>query len=367
MPDLTQAATIPYFFLAISLLVLVSVLASKASTWLGVPALLLFLLVGMLAGSEGPGGIWFDSPYVAQFLGTLALAYILFAGGIETDWPTVRPVLRPGIILATLGVFLTALLIALFAVHVLGFSWLEGLLLGSVMSSTDAAAVFSILRSRSVSLRGRLRPLLELESGSNDPMAVFLTLAVITLIKDPAAAPWHTVPLFAWQMLLGAGLGLLIGKLTVILVNRLGLEYEGLYPVLTLALVLLVYGATDALGGNGFLAVYVAGIIVGNEEFLYKRSLIRFHSAIAWLMQIAMFLSLGLLVFPSHLVPVIGPGLLTALFLMFIARPLSVWLCLLGSGFSSREKILIAGSDSAAPSPSSSPPSPSWPDLPAPK
>lgn len=342
MFDLTQAVTIPYVFLGFSILLLVSVLASKASGWLGVPALLIFLGVGMLAGSDGPGGIWFDNPYAAQFLGTLALAYILFSGGLETNWATVRPVLRPAVTLATLGVFLTAVLVGLFAVFFLKFSWLEGLLLGSVMSSTDAAAVFSILRSRSVALKGRLQPLLELESGSNDPMAVFMTVAVIALLKDPTAPWWHAVPSFAWQMAFGAVMGWVFGRLTVLLVNRLGLEYEGLYPVMTIALVLMTYGATDALGGNGFLAVYLAGIIVGNDELLHRRSLIRFHSSVAWLMQIVMFLALGLLVFPTHLVPVIGSGLMVALFLMIVARPVSVMLCLIRTDFSLRERLLVS-------------------------
>ena len=342
MLDLTQAVTIPYVFVGISVLLLVSVLASKASGWLGVPALLIFIVVGMLAGSDGPGGIWFDNAYVAQFLGTLALAYILFSGGLETNWASVRPVLRPAVTLATLGVLLTAVLVGLFAVFFLHFSWLEGLLLGSVMSSTDAAAVFSILRSRSVALKGRLQPLLELESGSNDPMAVFLTVAVISLLKDPSAAWWHAIPSFAWQMAFGAAMGWVFGRLTRLLVNRLGLEYEGLYPVMTIALVLLTYGATDALGGNGFLAVYLAGIIVGNDELLHRRSLIRFHGGIAWLMQIVMFLALGLLVFPSHLVPVIGSGLLVALFLMIVARPVSVFICLWRSDFSLRERLLVS-------------------------
>ena len=342
MSPVTESVAIPYVFLGISVLLLISVLASKASEWLGVPALLVFLLIGMLAGSEGPGGIWFDNAYVAQFLGTLALGYILFSGGLETDWQFVKPVLRPATLLATVGVLMTALLVAVFAVSFLRFSWLEGLLLGSVMSSTDAAAVFSILRSRSVSLKGRLRPLLELESGSNDPMAVFLTVAVIGLLKNPDAAWWNAIPAFAWQMVVGAGMGVIFGKAIVLLINKLRLEYEGLYPVLTLALVLLVFGATDALGGNGFLAVYLAGIFLGNAEFLHKRSLTRFHGGIAWLMQIAMFLTLGLLVFPSHLVPVIGSGILLSLFLMVVARPVSVMFCLVRSGFTVREKALTA-------------------------
>lgn len=329
-------------FLGVSVLLLASVLASKASERLGVPALLMFLLIGMLAGSEGPGGIYFDDARIAKFLGTLALAYILFSGGLDTDWQSVRPVLRTGMVLATAGVVLTAVLVATFAVMLLGFSWLEGLLLGSVISSTDAAAVFAILRSRSVSLKGRLRPLLELESGSNDPMAVFLTVTMITLLKDPAGSWWSAVPTFVQQMLVGAAVGLLSGKATIYLVNKIRLEYEGLYPVLTLACVLLVFGMADLLGGNGFLAVYLAGIIIGNGDFLHKRSLVRFHDGLAWLMQIAMFLTLGLLVFPSRLVPVIGSGVMLCGFLMVIARPVSVMLCLAGSRLTRREKLLTS-------------------------
>lgn len=339
---LASAAYNPYIFLGISLLLLISVIASKASEWLGVPALLVFLAIGMLTGSEGPGGIYFDNTQLTQMLGSLALAYILFSGGLETNWKSVRPVLRPAGILATVGVLQTALIVAVFAVFFLKFSWLEGLLLGSVISSTDAAAVFSVLRSRSISLKGSLQPLLELESGSNDPMAVFLTVTVVGLLKDPTVPWWTAITSFFWQMAIGAGLGIFFGKTIVYLINRVRLEYEGLYPVLTLALALFAYGATDVLGGNGFLAVYISGVIVGNGSFLHKRSLVRFHSGIAWLMQIAMFLTLGLLVYPSHLVPVIGSGLLLALVLMLAARPLAVFLCLLKSGFGLREKVLVS-------------------------
>ncbi|HOW72740.1 MAG TPA: potassium/proton antiporter [Phycisphaerae bacterium] len=329
-------------FLGVAVLLLASVLASKASERLGVPALLMFLLIGMLAGSEGPGGIYFDDARTAKFLGTLALAYILFSGGLDTDWQSVRPVFRTGMILATAGVFLTAVLVAAFAVMRLGFSWLEGLLLGSVISSTDAAAVFAILRSRSVSLKGRLRPLLELESGSNDPMAVFLTATMVSLLKNPSATWWSAIPAFVQQMLVGTAVGLLFGRGIIYLINKIRLEYEGLYPVLTLACVLLVFGAADLLGGNGFLAVYMAGIILGNGDFLHKRSLMRFHGGLAWLMQIAMFLTLGLLVFPSRLIPVIGSGVMLCGFLMVVARPASVMLCLAGSRLTRREKLLTS-------------------------
>ncbi|MGE5296104.1 MAG: potassium/proton antiporter, partial [Solirubrobacterales bacterium] len=324
------------------MLLLASILASKASERLGVPALLMFLFVGMLAGSEGPGGIHFDYPRLVRFLGTIALAYILFAGGLDTEWKSVRPMFRNGMILATVGVLLTAVFMAAFAVLVWKVAWLEGMLLGSVISSTDAAATFAVLRSRRVSLKGQLRPLLELESASNDPMAIFLTVTMLTLLADPSVPWWSAFPAFIKQMLLGGVLGFLLGKAVVLVVNHIRLEYEGLYPVLTLASVLLVFGAAETAGGNGYLAVYLAGVVMGNADFIHKRSLERFHDGLAWLMQIAMFLTLGLQVFPSHLKPVIGAGILVSAFLMFGARPLAVMISLIGSGLSLREKLLVS-------------------------
>jgi cell volume regulation protein A len=333
---------IDYRLLYLSVILLLSVLASKVSDRYGVPALLLFLALGMLAGSDGLGGIYFDDPALAQFLGVAALALILFAGGLDTSWRDVRPVLKYGLTLATLGVLLTALVFGVFAHLCLGLSLLEGLLLGSIVSSTDAAAVFSVLRSRNVSLKGQLKPLLELESGSNDPMAALLTVGFVQVLTRPDLSAARLALLFGLQMPLGAAAGYVMGRGIVLLVNRLRLGYEGLYPALTLSLVLVTYSLTNLIGGNGFLAVYLAGIIVGNNDFLHKRSLLRFHDGLAWLMQIAMFLTLGLLVFPSRLVPVIGPGLLAAAWLMFAARPLSVFACLLPTALSLREKVFVA-------------------------
>lgn len=331
-----------YLILGVSLLLLASILASKASERLGVPALLMFLFIGMLAGSEGPGGIHFDDPHTVRLLGTFALAYILFAGGLDTDWKSVRPVFRSGMILATAGVLLTAVLVAVFAVLAFGFTWLEGLLLGSVISSTDAAAIFAVLRSRRVSLKRQLKPLLELESASNDPMAIFLTVTMLTLLGDPTRPWWSAIPAFVIQMIIGGATGLLLGKAIIYLVNAIRLEYEGLYPVLTMAMVLLVFGITETVRGNGFLAVYIAGVVLGNADFIHKRSLERFHDGLSWLMQIAMFLTLGLQVFPSHLAPVIGSGLLLSAFLMLVARPLAVMACLIRSGLTFREKLLTS-------------------------
>jgi potassium/hydrogen antiporter len=267
---------------------------------------------------------------------------ILFAGGMETNWPDVRPLLWRGLGLSTLGVFLTAVFVAWFLVVAFDWPWLQALLLGSLVSSTDAAAVFAVLRSRNASLKRPVKHLLELESGSNDPMAVFLTLGFIILIQNAGAHWTALVPMFVRQMALGALLGVCLGWGMVWLVNRLRLEYEGLYPVLTLSLVLLTYGITSALGGNGFLAAYMAGLVMGNKAFLHKKSLLRFHDGIAWLMQIAMFLALGLLVFPSQLIPVAGLGLAVSIFLMFFARPLGVFLTLVPSGANFREKLLVS-------------------------
>ncbi len=337
-----MGSAIDHTLLGLAVILLLSVLVSKASDRFGVPALLLFLVLGMLAGSEGVGGIYFDDPIAAQFLGAAALALILFAGGLDTTWRDVRPVLGYGLALATAGVLLTALAFGVFAYLALGLSLLEGLLLGSIVSSTDAAAVFSVLRSRNVSLKGELRPLLELESGSNDPMAALLTIGFVQILTQPDLSAAGLALLFGLQMPLGAAIGLAAGRATVFLVNRLNLGYEGLYPVLTLALVLGTYSLTNVIGGNGFLAVYLAGMFVGNHDFLHKRSLLRFHDGLAWLMQIAMFLTLGLLVFPSRLVPVIGPGLLAAAWLMVVARPLSVFACLLPTRLGLREKVFVS-------------------------
>lgn len=334
--------TIEYILLGFALLLLFSIFASKASGRFGVPALILFLSVGMLAGSEGPGGIYFDNASVAQSLGVVALVYILFAGGMDTVWKNVRSVLGPAVGLATFGVAITAGLVGVFTSYALGLSLLEGLLIGAIVSSTDAAAVFAVLRSRSIGLKGKIKPLLELESGSNDPMAVFLTVGLTALIANPGSSIFGLVPDFFQQMILGALLGYAFGKGMLFTLNRARLEYEGLYPVLTLAMVALAYGATALVGGNGFLAVYIAGLVLGNNYFIHKQSLVRFHDGIGWLMQIAMFLTLGLLVFPSSILPVTGTGLIVALFLMIVARPVSVFLTLAPTGMNWREKAMIS-------------------------
>jgi cell volume regulation protein A len=329
--------------LVVSLLLLLSVLAWKIAGKLGIPALLLFLGLGMLAGSDGPGGIYFDNAQLAQAVGIVALVLILFAGGLETRWSVVRPALGGALLLSTLGVLLSALVVALFSAWLLHASPLEGLLLGALISATDAAAVFSVLAARNLHLSGQLLPLLELESGTNDPMAVFLTLGLIRLLSEPETPLLSILLLFVQQMGIGLVLGLVIGGLAIWLIRRLHLDVEGLYQVLTIALALFTYAATALLSGSGFLAVYLVGLLLGNSRVEGIERIGRFHDSLAWLMQIAMFLILGLLVFPSRLPAVALAGVLITLVSVLVARPLAVLLALLPlRRMPLREKLFVA-------------------------
>lgn len=325
-----------------SLLLIASIIANKTSFKLGLPKLILFLVIGMLAGSEGIGGIEFDDPHMAQLLGVIALNFILFSGGLDTKWESVRPVLWRGVSLSTVGVLVTALTIGIFVHWVTDFTLLEGLLLGSIVSATDAAAVFSILRTRNLGLKGNLRPLLELESGSNDPMAYILTISFTYLISHGDATVSSLILSFIREMVIGGILGLALGWAMTYAINKVALETEGLYPVLILGMIFFTYSITDVLGGTGFLAVYLAGIVLGNSNFLHKKSIVRFYDGQAWLMQIVMFLTLGLLVFPSQIKPISGVGILIALVLIFLARPIAVFISLSFSDMKLREKIFIS-------------------------
>lgn len=326
----------------VAALTFISVIASKLSDRFAIPTLLLFLAIGMLAGSEGFGGIYFNDFWIAKSVGILALIFIIFSGGLDTNWKEIRPVIVPGIMLSTAGVLMTAIVVGAFAVYILKFSVLEGLLLGSIVSSTDAAAVFSILRSKRISMKSPLKPLLEFESGSNDPMAVFLTVSFISLLTTREMSFASLIPRFVIDMGGGVLVGYLMAKLTGLAMNRLKLEYEGLYPVLMISMVLLAYSIATILKCNGFLAVYLVGLLMGRIDFPNKRMIARFHDGLAWLMQIVMFLTLGLLVFPSHIVPVMGVSISIVLVLMFIARPVSAMLCLAPFRMSARKKVMVA-------------------------
>lgn len=334
--------SIETILLWVAALIFVSVISSKISDRFAIPVLLLFLAIGMFAGSEGVGGLAFDDAQMAKSIGIVALIFIIFSGGFDTNWKETKSVMWPGVLLSTAGVLITAVITGCFAVYILKFSFLEGMLLGSIVSSTDAAAVFSILRSKRISLKSPLKPLLEFESGSNDPMAVFLTVGFISMLTVKGMSIAALIPRFILDMGMGAFIGYLMARFIIVLINRLKLEYEGLYPVIMISLVLLTYVIAVFLKGNGFLAVYIAGLMLGQAEFPNKKMIMKFHDGLAWLMQIVMFVTLGLLVFPSHIVPLMGAGLLLTLLLMVIARPVSVFLCLLPFKMSIWKKTLIA-------------------------
>lgn len=323
-------------------LIIISIIIAKVVENIGIPTLLMFIGVGILAGSEGPGGIHFEDYSFSQSIGIVALIFILFAGGLETNWTTSKKSFLPALTLSTFGVLVTAVIIGIFVHVVLKTDFLWGLLIGAIVSSTDASAIFSILRMQRISLKGELKPLLELESGSNDPMAVFLTLGIIELIKNPSMSGYELILAFILQMSVGAASGFLLGKLMVYVNNRLKFNFEGIYPVFILAFSLFIYGLTVFMKGSGFLAVYIAGITAGNSHFVYKRGMIRFFDGLAVLSQIIMFLTLGLLVFPSNLINHYSFAIIISLLLILIARPISVFLSLIPFRFSFKEKIFIS-------------------------
>ncbi len=336
MPN-TEPLYSALLFATIGILLAISTLFSRASERVGIPVALIFLGIGMLAGSEGLGGIGFVDYHLAYRLGILALVLILFDGGLSTPIVTLQKYLKPAMALATVGVVGTAAIVAL-AGHLLGLSWPVALLLGGIVSSTDAAAVFSVLRGSGIHLKRRVGVTLEVESGINDPMAVILTtLLTANLIAPPLVIGWRVPVDVVLEIVVGAAIGLAVGRGGRVLLARVRLPAGGLYPALTLALALIAYGLPTLLHGSGFLAVYVAGVTLGSGELPYRTSLLRVHDALAWLSQISMFLLLGLLVFPSRLADAASIGLLLALVLAFIARPAVTALCLAPFGYPARD------------------------------
>jgi len=325
-----------------SLLLFVSIIVGKTSYKFGVPTLLLFLAIGMIAGSEGLGGIRFEDPKIAQFIGIVSLNFILFSGGLDTNWSAVKPVLKEGLILSTFGVLLTAVSLGVFVWSITDFTIYESLLLGSIVSSTDAAAVFSILRSKNLALKTNLRPTLELESGSNDPMAYVLTIAFLSLVVNQDQKLTSIIPLFLQQMFFGAIAGLVFGKLSKIVINKIRLDFEGLYPVLVIALMFVTFSATTFIGGNGFLSIYICAVYLGNQDLIHKKTILKMFDGMAWLMQIVLFLTLGLLVFPSQILPVVGVGMIISIFLILVARPIGVFLSLLFFKMKTRRRFYIS-------------------------
>ncbi len=322
-----------------ALILLVCAISSKVLYRYGIPILVLFLAIGMLMGSEGLGGIYFDNSEMAKTICNLALLFIIFSGGFDTNWKTARSVALASGVLATVGVVLTAFLVGVFAHFALGFSLLEGMLLGSIISSTDAASVFSILRSQKVSLKNNLAPMLEMESGSNDPMAYMLTVIFLGMITGEG----HNVGLLLLtQILVGVLFGVLVARGALWLINRIDLEIDGLYSILVIGVALLSYSGANLLSGNGFLAVYITGLIMGNSKLIHKISLVRYFDGLSWLMQILLFMTLGLLVFPSRLISVALMGILVGAFLIFVARPLAVFLLLTIFKRPIKEQLLVS-------------------------
>ncbi len=321
--------------LVLAILFFLSVFAGRASSKFGVPALLLFLGVGMLAGSDGIG-IEFSNIYLAQAVGTVALCIILFSGGMDTKFSDIKPILAQGLILSTLGVLLTALITGVIIWWVLGMTlpaagvgFTASLLLAATMSSTDSASVFSILRSKNLNLKHNLRPMLELESGSNDPMAYMLVLTVLDIMTMGEVSVGTIVFKLLLQLIIGAAAGYLIGRLAVLTLNKIKIGNDSLYPILVFTFCIFMFSATYYLQGNGYLAVYVGGLVIGNSKFVHKRSALKFFDGLAWLFQLIMFLMLGLLVNPHELIPVIVPGLIISFLMILFARPLTVFLSLL--------------------------------------
>ena len=316
-----------------SILLFVSIVVGKTGYRFGVPTLLLFLMVGMAFGSDGLG-IQFHSAKEAQFIGMVALSIILFSGGMDTKFSDIKPILAQGIALSTLGVLLTALFAGLFIWWLSGMSWtnihfplITSLLLASTMSSTDSASVFAILRSQKINLKHNLRPMLELESGSNDPMAYMLTVVLIQLTQSASMGIGGILSSFFIQFIVGAIAGYLLGKLAILMLNRLNIDNQSLYPILLLSFVFFTFSLTDLLGGNGYLAVYIAGMMVGNARIMHRKEINTFMDGLTWLFQIIMFLCLGLLVNPHEMIEVALVALLIGVFMIVIARPLSVFIC----------------------------------------
>jgi len=326
--------SIELFMLIGSVLLFFSLIIGKTGYRFGVPTLLLFLFIGIIAGNDGLGLV-FSSPHVAQYIGVVALNIILFSGGMDTKFSEIKPIIWQGVVLATVGVLLTASITGLFVywltnsiIHTVTFTLLESLLLGCILSSTDSASVFAILRSKGLSLKENLRPLLELESGSNDPMAFMLTILLIQMLQTPDISGWNVLFIFLKQLILGSLSGMVVGKMAVRLINRINLDNDALYSVLLLTVMFFIFGFTSFIGGNGYLAVYVGGLLIGNHRFVHKRSTLKFFDGLTWLFQIVMFLALGLLVNPSELLPIAGVGILVGLFMIFISRPVAVLISL---------------------------------------
>ncbi|MEG2185317.1 MAG: potassium/proton antiporter [Cloacibacillus sp.] len=328
--------------LFVSAILLFCIIFSRFLTKIGIPVLVFFIFAGMFLGSDGVGGVYFDGAKLAANIGNIAICYILFAGGMATRWGSIKDVLVPGTLLATAGVVITAVLVGVAAHFLVGFTLLEGLLLGSVVSCTDAASVFSILRSNGLNLKGNLAPLLELESSANDPAAYMMTIATLALLLSPEKGFFSLAKMLLLQGAVGLAAGYVLGRAGAEIMSRVRLGSDGLYPVVAVVIAAFIYSAVQIMHGNGFLGIYTAGIVMGNSAMYQKKATVRFFDGFSWLMQITVFLTLGLLVFPSQLPPVMIPGLMISAVLMFVVRPLAVFPLLYFFDYSFKGKLLVS-------------------------
>ena len=324
-----------------SLVLLISITSSKILYKFGVPILIIFIGLGMIFGSDGIVGIYFSDYELTKEISSIALVIIMFYGGFGTNWSMAKSSAIPSILMSTLGVIITAILTGLFSHLVLKSTLLEGLLIGSVVASTDAASVFAILRSQKLNLKGSLAPLLEVESGSNDPVAYMATLSILLLMDNKGISTLF--PMVLKQIVFGLLVGVLLAKYTIFFIKRLKFEIKGFYPIFILAIAILSYSLSEILGGNGYLSVYMSGIILGNTEHLpYKKALFQFFDCISWIMQIVLFFMLGLLSFPSKIINIIGISVFISIFMIFIARPIATFITLYPFKYSIKEKVFIS-------------------------
>ena len=322
------------------LVLLICITSSKMLYKFGVPMLLIFIVLGMLFGSDGIVGIYFDNYDLTSTLCSIALVFIMFYGGFGTNWKMAKPVAKQSILMSTFGVIITSLLTGVFCYFILNTSLLEGLLIGSIVGSTDAASVFTILRSQKLNLKSEIASLLEVESGSNDPIAYMMTLSIVMIMSSGLS--WSIVPMILKQIIFGILLGAVLAKATVFIIRRANFELEGFYSIFIIAIAILAYALSEFIGGNGYLIVYIAGIILGNSKIPHKKSLVAFFDGISWIMQIMLFFMLGLLSFPSRLPQVIGVSILISIFMIFIARPIATHVILRGFKTPIKEQILIS-------------------------
>lgn len=322
------------------LVLLISITASKVLYKFGVPILLVFIVLGMLFGSDGIVGIYFANYSLTNELCSIALVLIMFYGGFGTNWKVAKPSLKPALLMSTVGVIITTLLTGIFVSLILKVSILEGLLTGAVVASTDAASVFAILRSQKLNLKGSLASLLEVESGSNDPTAYMLTIAILTLMSSGSAS--GLIFIILKQVIFGILVGAILAKISVYILRNVDFEIKGFDTIFLTAIAIFAYALSEWLGGNGYLSVYLAGVIIGNSKIPHKKNLFYYFDGVSWIMQIALFFLLGLLSFPSKFNTVIGISMTISMFLVFIARPVATFLILKPFGYSRNEKLFVS-------------------------